>query len=1401
MSEAGEVLGSYVDVFGNEKAIDPQTRGALERALGARRPVRYRPSVAAGRCHQPEALERGARVWGFGVQLYGLRSARNWGIGDFGDLRALAALAARQGAALIGVSPLHATEGSPYSPSSRHALNWRYLEVEAIPGYAASKKARRLVASAAFQKRLKALRDAELVDYQGVGRAKLEVLELLFEGSGSKGDSLPEGVRAYARFEALREKLGAPWQSWPQAYRDPRSSHVRKFLEKNRRRVAFHEFVQLETKRQLDAVQAYARAQGMPIGLYVDLALGADAGGAEVWADQDSYALEVSCGAPPDEFNPRGQDWGLPPLSPRALRATGCAAFGALLRASMPEHGALRLDHVMALMRLYWIPRGEKPERGGYVSYPFRELVAVLARESRRRRCLVVGEDLGTVPKPLRAALDQAGVLSYRPLLFGKDSAGEYSPPSAYPRNALVCASTHDLPTWRGFWAGVDLDLRAKLGLAVDPAREKVARETDKQALARALAREGLDRSAAAAHAFISRTPCKIALLQPEDVFELLEQANLPGSIDEHPNWRRKLPLGLERWDAERRAGALHELMSERSVARRALREPARAPLATYRLQLHRGFRFSDAEALVPYLARLGVSHVYASPFLKARPGSAHGYDVVDPSRINPEIGTEAGLARLLKKLKAHGMGMVLDVVPNHMGVLRADNPWWQDVLEKGRGSRYAGFFDIDWTPGRVLLPVLGSHYGEALEKGEIRLVRERGVWRIAYHDHRFPLRKNSLKGKVKDSLALHKLLEQQHYRLAYWRVASDEINYRRFFEIAELAAVRVEDADVFKEMHALIGKLARRPGIDGVRVDHPDGLADPAQYLERLGALFPQPAWVVVEKILADHEALPADWPAHGTTGYRFANLLTGLFVDAGAETRFDRVYRRFTGEGRSFEEIAHLSRILIMSTTLAAELDLLGARLARIAAGNRHTQDYTRSGLRKALAEIAARFPVYRSYVTARGVSEADRRYIAWAVRAAKRASRIADPGVFDFVQGVLTLDAAPPSGSRRAEMLAFAMRFQQFTAPVVAKGDEDTAFYRYHRLIALNEVGGNPRRFGLSLKAFHAASEDRARRWPCTMLGSSTHDTKRSEDSRARLAVLSEASGQWQLALRRWSLLNRSRRSEVDGAPAPSRGDEYHFYQALLAIWPGGSPAELSERLQAYMLKAVREAKQHSSWINPDLEYEAALARFVAESLHNALFLKDLKAVMPRLVRLGMLNGLSQALLKVASPGVPDYYQGSELWDFSLVDPDNRRPVDFDLRSRLLREKSNLLKNLPDGRAKLHVIQQGLQVRRKFRHLFQGARYTPLYADGGMEDKVCAFSLRDDKHAVIAVAPRLFASLMGESEPAPIGRRVWRESRLVVPQGEYTDVMTGRSLAGGERPMAEILAEFPVALLATR
>jgi (1->4)-alpha-D-glucan 1-alpha-D-glucosylmutase len=1364
--EFEEVASRYLDVWGKEKTIDAEVRAALLKAMGPARKAR-KVEVEVGRCYQPEILEQ-RRLWGFMTQLYGVRSERNWGIGDFTDLRTLIEIAAGLGAAVVGVNPLHATQGSPYSPSSRHALNVLYIDVEAVPGYESSDKLR---------KRLQAVRDAELVDYDAVTRIKLEVLEGLFK----KNKKRTKGLRGFALFEALREKFGDGWRSWPKAFQDPSSKDVKDFAKKHADRVAFHAWLQALAREQLDAAQAHARELGMPLGLYVDLALGADRGGAEVWSDQDAYAVGASCGAPPDEFNPRGQDWGLPPYSPRALRAKGYRPFIDLLRANMPVGGALRMDHVMALSRLWWIPQGAKPERGGYVNYPFRELLAILAAESRRARCLVIGEDLGTVPAELRAALNEAAVLSYRPLLFEKDPSGEFCPPDAYPREALVCVTTHDLPTWRGYWEAHDLELRKRLGLTVDFDKEISLREAEKERLARALKRENLDLSA---HMFIARTASKLAMLQPEDVFELLDQANLPGTVDEHPNWRRKLPLALERWHAEPRVAELPVIMAERSMAKVA---PRVVPVATYRLQFHKEFRFKDAIKLVPYLASLGISHVYASPFLKARPGSTHGYDVIDHRQVNPEIGTEAELNELIQKLKTNGMGMVLDLVPNHMGVLHADNAWWLDVLEKGRASPYARFFDIDWARGKLLLPVLGKHYGEALE--ELKVERKGGKWSLRYFDHKFPLNAKStrnLERPPRDSLALHRLLEKQYYRLAYWRVASDEINYRRFFEITDLAGLRVEDRTVFEATHGLVARLAKRGGIDGVRIDHPDGLADPKEYFERLGELFPR-RWIVLEKILAEHEKLPRDWPVHGETGYRFVNLLTGVFIDPAAESRVDRIYRRFTGERRTFDEIARDSRYLIMLTTLAAELYMLSTWLARIAAGNRYTRDYTASGLRKALAEIAAQFPVYRTYVSPRGVSASDRGVIEDAVRASRHASRIADPGVFDFVRSVLLLENVPP-GSRKNEMLRFAMRFQQFTAPVVAKGVEDTAFYRYNRLIALNEVGGHPSHFGLSLKEFHAAAAERAAHWPYTMLGSSTHDTKRSEDVRARLAVLSELGSTWRMALRRWGRMNEAK---------ISRSDEYHFYQALVGIWPGEVSRDLVERLKAYMLKAAREAKERTSWINPDAEYEKALDGFVEQSLGRGEFIADVKTTVGRVTHLGLLVGLSQALVKVASPGVPDYYQGTEVWDFSLVDPDNRRPVDYGLRKKLLKEPAtNLLQNLADGRAKLHVIRKSLEVRRKFQALFHGARYTPLYADAGREDSLIAFALGDG--AVVAVAPRLFASLMEDGDMAPLGMKAWGEARLPL-EGRYVNVLTGeRHEARGQARVAQLLATFPVAFL---
>src|SRR5260221_3839751 len=785
-----EVAESFRDVWGREKHIDPTTREALVRALGPmRKPARLK--LEAGRCYEPELLSQGGRVWGFMVQLYGVRSKRNWGIGDFGDLRRLIEFAASRGDVVVGVNPWHATQGSPYSPSSCLALNFRYLDVEAIPEYAQSPAAQRLVKTKTFQRKLEQLRKGPLVDYAGVAVLKAHVLRLIYRDAKPKASA----PGTFAIYEALREKFGGGWESWPREYRDPRSRAVRKFVKA----AAFHEWVQRAARTQLEGVQKRAHELGMPIGLYVDLALGADRGGAEVWADREAYALDATWGARPDEFNPRGQDWGLPPYSPRALRASGYRPFIELLRANMPQGGALRMDHVMALSRLYWIPRGaaSRPsaDAGGYVHYPLDELLAVLATESRARRCMVIGEDLGTVPGDLREKLKAAGLLSYRPLFFEKLPNGEMAPPEAYPRDALVCVSRHDLPTWRGYWAEHDLDLRDGLGLTVNAKKERELRRAD---IAR-LKRVGLEPNSRAAHAYIARTPCKLALVQPEDMLEVLEQANLPGTVEEHPNWRRKLPLALEGWPSDPRVAATAQAMAERTVGLTAGRgRPQRVPDATYRFQFHAKFRFADAIKLVPYLAKLGISHLYASPFLKARPGSTHGYDVIDHNAVNPEIGTEKELNLLIETLRKHGMGLVPDLVPNHMGVLHADNAWWLDVLEKGRASPFARYFDIDWSRGKLLLPVLGKHYGEVLEAGELKVEQGKdGRWSVRYYQHRFPLNRRSTLGLRRpptDPMALHRLLERQHYRLAYWREASDEINYRRFFEITDLTALPVED-------------------------------------------------------------------------------------------------------------------------------------------------------------------------------------------------------------------------------------------------------------------------------------------------------------------------------------------------------------------------------------------------------------------------------------------------------------------------------------------------------------------------------------------------------------------------------------------------------------------------------
>jgi (1->4)-alpha-D-glucan 1-alpha-D-glucosylmutase len=906
--------------------------------------------------------------------------------------------------------------------------------------------------------------------------------------------------------------------------------------------------------------------------------------------------------------------------------------------------------------------------------------------------------------------------------------------------------------------------------------------------------------------------------------------------------------------------------------------QPTPPPRATYRLQFHREFTFGDARALVPYLAALGVSHIYASPITEARPGSTHGYDIVNHNRLNPEIGTEDEFRALTAALHAHGMGLVVDVVPNHMGI-GPDNRWWLDVLEWGEASPYAQHFDINWEAlrpdlrGRVLLPVLGDQYGAILEAGEIELRFDprAGSFTFRYYDHRFPVAPSCyaailataggtfaglasefaaaarLKeaaardqvGALKRRLAaaaeapeaaeaiaravrsfagrpgdpasfrkLHRLLEAQAYRVAYWRVAADEINYRRFFNINELAALRVELPELFAEIHRMMFALVARGDVQGLRIDHVDGLFDPGGYAAKLREEAPLAVYLVVEKILARYETLP-DWPVDGSTGYDFANQVLALFVNSAGERAMTRLYHRLIGRALEFDTVLHASKLRIMRVNLASEMGVLAHRCHRLSMSEWRTRDFTLNAMHAALEEVIAAFPVYRTYVSERGASEADHRYIEWAVSQAKKRRRSEDTSILDFLHRALTGNV--PGHSRPDLILRTAMQFQQVTGPVMAKAAEDTAFYRYFRLLALNEVGGDPRRFGMSAAAFHHLMRERARDWPRAMLATATHDTKRGEDARIRLAMLSELPRRWGEYVARWLRINRSRRAEIAGDLVPDRNVEYFFYQTLVGAWPpdlqpddSAGVAGLAERVSACMIKAVREGKEESSWSNPNAEYEAALQRFVAGALdasRSNAFLADFHSFIELIARPSAISSLAQLVLKLTAPGVPDIYQGCEGWDFSMVDPDNRRPPDWDKRRGLLEDIAQadpaaLAEGWRDGREKLFVAQRLLGLRRERSDLFARGEYVALRAEGEPGDEhLCTFARLHEGTALVVAVPRLVYRLCGGGT-AP----AWGTTAVALPQaGSWRDVFTGRRYDGCSSLSAALLfAEFPVAAL---
>jgi (1->4)-alpha-D-glucan 1-alpha-D-glucosylmutase len=926
-------------------------------------------------------------------------------------------------------------------------------------------------------------------------------------------------------------------------------------------------------------------------------------------------------------------------------------------------------------------------------------------------------------------------------------------------------------------------------------------------------------------------------------------------------------------------------------------------PRATYRLQLHRGFGFTAAAECVPYLARLGISHAYLSPYLKARAGSAHGYDIVDHSQLNPELGDEPAFEQLSHTLKTHALGHILDFVPNHMGVGGADNPLWLDVLEWGPDATHAGWFDVDWDPDRrylhnkILVPFLGDQYGIELERGVLRLRFDEtegsfAVW--AYDTHKLPIwpphyarilseghprlerladafnwlpnwrqqmpqqareLKTRLATLVRDHAdareavqrsllrfagqpphssswqALHELIADQCWRIAYFRVAADDINYRRFFNINDLAGLRVELPEVFDHVHARMLRWVKDGTLDGLRIDHIDGLYDPKGYLQRLQRRLTarhvdRNFYLVVEKILAAHEPLREDWPIHGSTGYDFLNQVLALLIDPAAHGQFDRCYLQFAGEPQRFADIVHQSKLHIMENEMASELNVLARDMARLARQSPRTADFTRNLLRRAIKELIACFPVYRTYIDdAATLDGADQRDLNWAFAQARRNESELDPSVFDFLEQLLTgaLIQRPHSGFSYQSLLRCAMRLQQYSGPVMAKGVEDTAFYRYNRFIALNEVGGDPDRFGATVAAFHKTNQARAHRWPHAMLATATHDTKRGEDTRARLAALSEFAEEWMQLLPVWSRILRG--PPIAEAPVlkPDRNDEYLLLQLLLGTWPcellaadvrDAEPLkDFANRIRGAMVKSMRESRLHTGWAFPDSSYEEAMLGMIDAALTGSrasAFLGSFAPFARKVADCGVDKSLIQLVVKLTSPGVPDLYNGSELWDLSMVDPDNRRPVDYALRARLLQQlderlaadRARCMRELRqewcDGGIKLATLATLLRHRRQHEGLYSEGDYQPLPAGGARADDLCAYArARNGDKLLVALVRR---GHRGD------GSKAWEDTLLAVPEAlrrsDWHELLTGRviSLESEAVHPSELFGQLPVIVLSS-
>lgn len=924
-------------------------------------------------------------------------------------------------------------------------------------------------------------------------------------------------------------------------------------------------------------------------------------------------------------------------------------------------------------------------------------------------------------------------------------------------------------------------------------------------------------------------------------------------------------------------------------------------PLSTYRIQFHYEFPLKKAHALIDYFQDLGISHIYSSPLLAARPKSLHGYDIIDPSKLNPEICSYDELKSFSEALKKHSMGMILDIVPNHMLISHPQNPWWQDVLQKGSQSEFAEYFDIDWSParrilkGKILLPILFQSYGQALENQMIKLTLIKGEFFVevsglplktnlkswnavliplleevhklfstpsdAYiqlkeivesitNNETFSqdfiqktsdaldevlqkhpkiqellqaqlLHLNGEKGNKQSFIFLHNFLQNQFYRLSFWRIANYEINFRRFFDITEYAALCMEKQQVFEQSHQLIKKLCFAGIIQGLRIDHIDGLRNPRLYLEQLKN-YCAPSYTVAEKILIDNEELPSNWPLEGTVGYDFLNQLNSLYFYLPYRKALIEIYQTFTDNRIKLEDLHYVCKKFILDNVLYSELYTLTRYLTQISENNPHSQDFTEEGLRKALTDIVAFLPVYRTYMESHmAVSESDHNYITQAVFKAKRKNAFNNTMLFDFIHDLLLHKFDKDQWKPFLGLIEnFVMKFQQLTGPVMAKSIEDTAFYRYYPLLSLNEVGTSLRHQEHSLDFFHKRNLSRFEFWPFSMLATSTHDTKRSEDVRARLNVLSEIPKRWKNALIRWNRLNRKFKVNQEDESAPDANEEYLIYQTIIGAWPltpmgKEEHSAFIERIKNCIQKSLKEAKIHTSWINPNEEHDQQINAFIESILKydkKNLFLKNFKHFILNILPFGMLNSLSQIVLKLTAPGIPDIYQGNEIWDFSLVDPDNRHPVDYELRKKMLHEIkyqgdafTHYLKNPESGHIKLLMTQTLLQYRKQYPDLFLEGVYLPLTVQGPLADHFIAFARIHKDKTLIVISGRYFTFLMKDFN-TPMKETLWQEHSIELPLEfiglRFKNLFSGKAMEVRNRTLSlqDCLSNFPLSVLAT-